>query len=67
MITWFSSGASEFLLLFVWFCECQFELVDLSISDLLQPISFVMLMPTFDHLWALRVYSGWVLSILHLL
>ena len=27
----------------VWFRECQFELMDLSISDLLQSISFVML------------------------
>ena len=67
MMSWFSSGASEFLLLFVWFGECQFELMDLSISDLLQSISLVMLMPTFDHLWALGVYSGWVLSILHIL
>ena len=67
MMSWFSSGASEFLLLFVWFGECQFELMDLSISDLLQSILFVMLVATFGHLWAVRVYSGWVLSLSHIL
>ena len=51
----------------VWFCECQFELMDLSISDLLQSILFVMLVATFGHLWAVRVYSGWVLSLSHIL
>ena len=51
----------------VWFCECQFELMDLSISDLLQSILFVMLVSTFGHLWAVGVYSGWVLSLLHTL
>ena len=66
-MSWFSSGASGFLLLFVWFCGCQFELMDLSISDLLQPISFIMLVPTFGHLWAVGVYSAWVLSLLHIL
>ena len=51
----------------VWFCECQFELMDLSISDLLQSILFVMLISTLGHLWAVGVYSGWVLSLLHTL
>ena len=51
----------------VWFCECQFELMDLSISDLLQSISFVMLVLNFGHLCAVGVYSGWVLSLLHIL
>ena len=50
----------------VWFCECQFELMDLSISDLLQS-SFVMLVATFGHLWAVGVCSGWALSLLHIL
>ena len=51
----------------VWFCECQFELMDLRISDLLQSILFVMLISTLGHLWAVGVYSGWVLSLLHIL
>ena len=51
----------------VWFGECQFELMNLSISDLLQSILFVMLVSTFGHLWAVGVYSGWVLSLLHVL
>ena len=53
----------SFYCFLVWFCICQFELMDFSISDLLQSISFVMLVQTFGHLWAMRVYSGWVLSI----
>ena len=51
----------------VWFGECHFELMDLSISDLLQSILFVMLVSTFGHLWEVGVYSGWVLSLLHIL
>ena len=44
-------GLVSFYCCLVWFCECQFELMDLSISDLLQPVSFVTLVPTFGHLW----------------
>ena len=42
----------------VWFCECQFELMDLSVSDPLQSILFVMLTSILGHLWAVGVYSG---------